>query len=253
MFHSWWLLLSLVPFGLTSFLAFFYVGFMARRLRWKVYGVLYTSILFFFFYAPTSGAWSMVLLISWVISIVHLFVIRAPYLETLERTNRKKKKRTIKKSKPVKRWETTTVSPPIKPKSEVKPQVAIQPEVAIKPVTVERKDTKSPVFKRDLREQATTPKKNIFHTKEKRLRKELRAHILTHSSSLRLIKKVFDQTGTLNHMILVSFKEKLIRTLRANDEFIQYSDRELEHIIEDETKKILKSKEFHSNYIRGLI
>ncbi|WP_210340824.1 hypothetical protein [Alkalicoccobacillus gibsonii] len=227
MVHSWWLSLSLVPFGLTSFLAFFYVGFMARRFRWKVYGVLYTSILFLFFFAPTSGTWSMVLLISWVISIVHLFVIRAPFLEALERTNRKKRKRTIKNSKPVNKWKKRTVRPPIKPKIEVKPEVSIQPEVAIKPLTIERNDTKSPVFKRDLREQATTPKKNIFNTKEKRLRKELHVHILTHSSSLRLIKKVFDQTGTLNHMILVSLKEKLIRTLRTTDEFNQFSDREL--------------------------
>ncbi|MBT2713740.1 hypothetical protein J7E23_12875 [Pseudomonas sp. ISL-88] len=38
--HSWWLLLIFVSFALTSFLAFFYIGYRAKNKNWLKYGLI---------------------------------------------------------------------------------------------------------------------------------------------------------------------------------------------------------------------
>lgn len=43
--HSWWPLLTLVPFALTAFLAFFYIGYRAKNKKWLKYGLIYFIIL----------------------------------------------------------------------------------------------------------------------------------------------------------------------------------------------------------------
>ncbi|OCB93115.1 uncharacterized protein SRCM101294_03531 [Bacillus amyloliquefaciens] len=50
--HSWWLLLTLVPFALTAFLAFFYIGYRAKNKKWLKYGLIYFIILAIAFVLP---------------------------------------------------------------------------------------------------------------------------------------------------------------------------------------------------------
>ncbi|KXZ13110.1 hypothetical protein AXI59_09315 [Bacillus nakamurai] len=81
--HSWWLLLTFVPFALTSFFAFFYIGYRAKNKHWLKYGLIYFIILAIAYFLPSKPGVYIVLPL-WVITIVHGLKVRAAYLIQLD-------------------------------------------------------------------------------------------------------------------------------------------------------------------------
>lgn len=85
--NSWWIILTFVPFGLTSFIAFLYVGFKAKELQWKILGCAYLSLVIVFFNVPLTDIWLAVFLLSWIFSVIYAFKIRSIYLGYLQGLN----------------------------------------------------------------------------------------------------------------------------------------------------------------------
>lgn len=82
--NSWWILLTLSPLGIASFIAFFYVGYKVKHKKWRLFGFVYLGALTIVFSTPDSGIGVLVGLSSWVISIIHAFRIRPAYLIQLD-------------------------------------------------------------------------------------------------------------------------------------------------------------------------
>ncbi len=91
--HSLWIGWTFT-FGFFSWLAFLYAGARARRLRWKLWGLVYAVPPTLFLLIPdyaveTGNSWRMNLLISvtvgmGLLSIIHALLIRREYLFRLE-------------------------------------------------------------------------------------------------------------------------------------------------------------------------
>lgn len=91
--QSWYVLLTL-PFGLLSWLAFFYLGWRARRVKWFVWGVFYLAAVIRIFSFPmetgadgkeemTAAAGGAILAL-WIITLVHALVARREFLKILD-------------------------------------------------------------------------------------------------------------------------------------------------------------------------
>jgi ABC-type multidrug transport system fused ATPase/permease subunit len=89
--HSLWMLWTLT-FGLSSWIAFLYIGIRTWRARWIMWGILYFAIFLLFAVSePIFGQQSEVaealtglLIVSGIVSIVHAFSVRSDYLMGLE-------------------------------------------------------------------------------------------------------------------------------------------------------------------------
>ena len=92
--RSWWVLLTLVPLGLTGWGALVYAGLRARRPWWTGAGLVYLAALAVAFtlitiegdgrdtwYGDLGGA---LLLFVWVVPFVHALAIRSSYLECMD-------------------------------------------------------------------------------------------------------------------------------------------------------------------------
>jgi Helix-hairpin-helix motif len=84
---GWWVLASLIPFGLGTWGGFAYAGAQARVARWKVYAVVYGVLSWgaFIVTGVTSGdddntLQGFLILVPWIVGIVHSFVARPEYV-----------------------------------------------------------------------------------------------------------------------------------------------------------------------------
>lgn len=90
--QSWYILLTL-PLGLTSWLAFLYIGIRAKRGKWTTWGVFYLGSMILMFMQPmTTNAqgqqalpeWAGYrLILLWFFSIGHAIYVRREYLQAL--------------------------------------------------------------------------------------------------------------------------------------------------------------------------
>jgi DNA uptake protein ComE-like DNA-binding protein len=88
MMNSLWMLWTWFPFGFFNYISFFYVAYRVKQRKWFISGVLY-SLPFILFIVVSEKHWLsdsafIILLLSWIASIVHAFKIRAEYLLRLE-------------------------------------------------------------------------------------------------------------------------------------------------------------------------
>ena len=90
--RSWWIALTIAPFGVTSWIAFLYAGLEARSRRWQTWGGIYLAAaavgLTLMMVPPHEGARGAIGLLlavaAWLGSIVHALVIRKAYLEATD-------------------------------------------------------------------------------------------------------------------------------------------------------------------------
>lgn len=95
--HSLWIGWTFT-LGFFNWIAFVYVGLRARRRQWIFWGAFYSVPFVVGMATPvteedsgwTGSLWVSVLLITWLISIVHAFVIRKEYLLCLEALQQQK-------------------------------------------------------------------------------------------------------------------------------------------------------------------
>lgn len=56
--NSWWMLFIFMPFAITSFFAFLFIGIRVRNRNWIMYGIIYFLLFAFGFVLPdTPGAY----------------------------------------------------------------------------------------------------------------------------------------------------------------------------------------------------
>ncbi len=86
--RSWWVLLTVIPFGWFAWSAFVYTGLRARRRRWVAYGAAYLAAAAFgtaFIdedeYGRFSDVGGIALFGSWLMAFIHGLVIRREYLD----------------------------------------------------------------------------------------------------------------------------------------------------------------------------
>ena len=84
--RSWWVALTLIPFGQFAWAAFVYAGARARRPAWLAFGALYflANIGGWMLTEVAAGIGFTLVFASWPASIVHAVVIRPTYVERLE-------------------------------------------------------------------------------------------------------------------------------------------------------------------------
>jgi hypothetical protein len=81
--HSWWMLFIFMPFAITSFFAFLFIGIKVRNKKWIMYGIIYFFIFAFGFVLPDlPGVFIVVPL--WAVTIIHGFKVRPLYLIQLD-------------------------------------------------------------------------------------------------------------------------------------------------------------------------
>ncbi|MBB5326043.1 DNA uptake protein ComE-like DNA-binding protein [Anoxybacillus tepidamans] len=92
MMNSFWMLWTFFPFGFFNYISFFYASYRVKQRKWFIAGVLY-SIPFILFWIVDEivdeNHWLndlsfIALFFSWVVSIIHVFNMRAEYLLRLE-------------------------------------------------------------------------------------------------------------------------------------------------------------------------
>lgn len=81
--NSWWMLLTLVPLGFTSFLSFLYIGIRVKNWRWLAWSVVYLGAVITAFIIPIDYM-IVVMLCAWIASIVHALNIRSAYVIQLD-------------------------------------------------------------------------------------------------------------------------------------------------------------------------
>jgi hypothetical protein len=87
--HCLWMLWTLT-LGLSSWVAFFYIAFRARRLRWLVWGTVYFAAFLIFAVGTDPGSTggqiaTGFMFVAGMVSVVHAFAVREDYLVRLER------------------------------------------------------------------------------------------------------------------------------------------------------------------------
>lgn len=89
-FHSLWIFWTLT-LGFTSWIAFFYIGWRTRRVRWLPWGLLYfaafAAVATFGMVGPESRIWGVatgIMVVAGIVSVVHSFAIRGDYRVRLE-------------------------------------------------------------------------------------------------------------------------------------------------------------------------
>jgi len=85
--HSLWIVWTL-PLGFTSWIAFIYIAWRARRVRWLLWGLLY-FVAFAAMAATNSGSQPTdvtigLMIVAGMVSVVHAFAVRSDYLVRLE-------------------------------------------------------------------------------------------------------------------------------------------------------------------------
>ncbi|KHF31919.1 hypothetical protein CM49_05843 [Paenibacillus sp. P1XP2] len=66
--NSWWVLLTLVPFGLLSFISFLYIGMRVKNQRWKIYGFIYLAIIIAALLTTVAGIGAAIAISLWVMT-----------------------------------------------------------------------------------------------------------------------------------------------------------------------------------------
>lgn len=80
--NSLWILWTLLSFGFLNYVSFFYVSRKVKQKKWFRAGIVYS--VFFIIFVLATDAFATVFVISWFVSIFHVFKIRAEYLLRLE-------------------------------------------------------------------------------------------------------------------------------------------------------------------------
>jgi hypothetical protein len=85
--HSLWIVWTL-PLGFTSWIAFIYIAWRARRVRWLLWGLLY-FVAFAAMVATNLGSQPTdvtigLMIVAGIVSVVHAFAVRSDYLVRLE-------------------------------------------------------------------------------------------------------------------------------------------------------------------------
>jgi DNA uptake protein ComE-like DNA-binding protein len=90
--NSIWMLWAILTFGFFNYISFFYASYKVKHRKWFIWGLLY-SIPFILFMISAevvdekhwlNGLIFAIYFIAWIISIFHVFKIRAEYLLRLE-------------------------------------------------------------------------------------------------------------------------------------------------------------------------
>jgi SARP family transcriptional regulator, regulator of embCAB operon len=89
---SWWILLTLVPFGATAWVALVYAGVQAKNRRWIAWGIVYLVLLVSGFTLldeeKDAGLRDDVAVVlwasSWIVPFAHSLAIRNRYLDLTE-------------------------------------------------------------------------------------------------------------------------------------------------------------------------
>ena len=89
--RGWWVLASLVPFGLGIWAGFAYAGTRAHVTRWKLFAVLYAVAALGAFVAPSlveedtaaSGAAGAAIVVVWALGVGHSLFARPHYLRRM--------------------------------------------------------------------------------------------------------------------------------------------------------------------------
>lgn len=82
--NSWWILLTFLPFGISSFIAFLYTGSKVKNQRWRLYGFVYLAVFIVAYAITATGIGAAVALILWIVTIIHALKIRPAYLVQLD-------------------------------------------------------------------------------------------------------------------------------------------------------------------------
>lgn len=80
--NSLWILWTLITMGFFNYISFFYISKKVKQKKWFKAALVYLVIFIIFMSAPDS--FTPIFIISWFISIFHVFKIRAEYLLRLE-------------------------------------------------------------------------------------------------------------------------------------------------------------------------
>lgn len=89
--NSLWIVMTLIPLGLTTYCGFFFIGIRANQRKWLISGFVYLVIVMssFYFISETfedhilNDIFVWVLLGGWVASVVHAASIRQQYLNII--------------------------------------------------------------------------------------------------------------------------------------------------------------------------
>ncbi|ANU09680.1 hypothetical protein BBH88_04895 [Planococcus antarcticus DSM 14505] len=80
--NSLWILWTLLTLGFLNYVSFFYISRKVKQKKWFRAGIVYS--IFFILFALAEGAFTGIFIISWLVSIFHVFKIRTEYLLRLE-------------------------------------------------------------------------------------------------------------------------------------------------------------------------
>lgn len=80
--NSTWMLWTLLSLGFLNYVSFFYISKKVKQKKWFKAGLVYSSIFIVFMFAPDF--FTPIFIISWLVSIFHVFKIRTEYLLRLE-------------------------------------------------------------------------------------------------------------------------------------------------------------------------
>ncbi|GGG07917.1 hypothetical protein [Paenibacillus aceti] len=81
--QSWWILLTLFPLGVASFLSFLYIGLRVKNWRWIIYGLVYLGGAIAVF-ATSEGVSAIIAITLWIVSIIHAIKVRSAFLIQLD-------------------------------------------------------------------------------------------------------------------------------------------------------------------------
>ncbi|MBL4966752.1 hypothetical protein [Bacillus halotolerans] len=81
--HSWWMLFIFMPFAITSFFAFLFIGIKVRNKKWIIYGIIYFFVFAFAFVLPNPPG-LLIVLPLWAVTIIHGFKVRPLFLIQLD-------------------------------------------------------------------------------------------------------------------------------------------------------------------------
>lgn len=80
--NSLWMLWTLLTLGFLNYVSFFYVARKVKQKKWFRAGIVYS--IFFIIFALATDSFATIFIISWIVSIFHVFKIRTEYLLRLE-------------------------------------------------------------------------------------------------------------------------------------------------------------------------
>lgn len=92
LFNSAWMLWAIVTLGFFNYISFFYIGYKVKQKKWTVAGIIYVIPFagYMFLYdlfeedSLMANLFLGLIIVSWIVSIIHVTKIRAEYLLRLE-------------------------------------------------------------------------------------------------------------------------------------------------------------------------